>query len=483
MSAQISSRTALRASQDDRTTRCTINMTFIVLLLSISLHFFNYAICFPVITFYVVNVVSEENHYNLSASHPCSNVNATHHKEEMELQQKVTEIMTPNPFISFFPGLIPTLLLGPLLDRLGRKIGFLIPMIGTLVKQIIYLVVLCKKLPVRIMFIGNGIEGLTGGFATMLMASFVMVADLTLPGRDRTLRISIAEGTQAIWTSLGGFGTGFGIKYLGFRNCVIIALVLNVVNIILTTTLLPETLHVRVRTSCCAILKNIKKCFVFYCQDTEDRRQLKLNLGMIAFILTVAVNFSKPGIMSTYLIKPKLCWDQEKVNIVLAGKVIVYWLVILCCMPVFQRVLGMEDRTIGIVGCVSSIAACFIMSFATNDNIVYAVLGTGVFIRLTIPMLRSIMSGSVRQDEQGALYAGMGCVEMVCAAVMGTLTMMLYHATVSSYPDTVFLVMGCVMLVVLFIFIILNVYSRRSSAILEGYTRLDGSDSDHRIVN
>ncbi|XP_046575151.1 proton-coupled folate transporter-like [Haliotis rubra] len=481
MSAQISSRTELRASQDDRTTRCTTNTVFLVLLLSVSLHFFNYAICFPVFTFYVINVVSEENHYNISASHPCSN--GTHRHQEMELQQKVTEIMTPNPFLSFFPGLIPTLLIGPLLDRLGRKIGFLIPMTGTLVKQIIYLVVICKKLPVRILYIGNAIEGLTGGFATMLMASFVMVADLTLPGRDRTLKISIVEGIQAIFSSLGGFATGFGIKYLGFRNSVIIALVLNVVNIILTTILLSETLIVRVRTSCYAILKNMKRCFVFYCQDTEDRRQLKLILGMTAFILTVAVNFSKSDIVSTYLFKPNLCWDQEKINIVLAAKVIVYWLVILCCMPVFQIVLGMEDRTIGIVGCVSSIAACFIMSFATNDKIVYAVIGTGVFMRLSIPMLRSIMSGSVRQDEQGALYAGMGCVEMVCAAVMGTLTVLLYRATVSSYPDTVFVVMGCVMLVVLGIFFILNLYSRHSSASLEGYTRLDGSDSNHRVVN
>ncbi|XP_048258935.1 proton-coupled folate transporter-like [Haliotis rufescens] len=481
MSVQTSSRTPLLASLDDSSTRCSTTMSFLVLLLSLSLHFFNYSICFPVIVFYVIDVVSDENHYNISSSHPCSN--STHHHQEMELQKKVTEIMTPNPFISFFPGLVPTLLLGPLLDRLGRKIGFLIPMAGTLVKQIIYLVVIWKRLPVRILFIGNGIEGLTGGFAAMLMAAFGMVADLTLPGKDRTLRISVAEATQSIATSLGGFATGFGIKYLRFLDCVLIALGLNVVNIILTVALLPETLHVRIRTPCFAIMTNIKRCFSFYCQDTEDRRQLTLVLGMVAFIFTVAVNFSKPGIMSMFLIKPNLCWDQEKINTVMAVRVVVCWLIILACMPVFQKVLGMEDRTIGIVGCVSSILACFIMSFATYDKIVYAVLGTGVFMRLTIPMLRSIMSGSVRQDEQGALYAGMGCVEMVCAAVMGTLTILLYRATDASYPDTTFLVMASIMAGVLIIFIILNLTSRPSYASLHGYTRLDGNDSDNRDVN
>jgi hypothetical protein len=85
------------------------------------------------------------------------------------------------------------------------------------VKEIIYLLVIRFKLSLYFLYIGQVVEGLTGGFGGMMMALFGMAAVVTTPGKNRAFRISVIEGTAAITAAVALSGMGYWIKYGGFQ--------------------------------------------------------------------------------------------------------------------------------------------------------------------------------------------------------------------------------------------------------------------------
>ncbi|XP_041354253.1 proton-coupled folate transporter-like [Gigantopelta aegis] len=438
---------------------------FLLLAFVIFVYFFSYGTSVPVISFYVFDKVSSRYPYNLSSSSPCIIGNSTDLNSTAEniVQKAVANKYLMLNLVWLLPSLIPILFLGPFIDRSGRKKALLIPMAGTLMKQIVVIVVVRLSLPVDLLAIANFLEGICGGFGTVLMIAFGMVADLTPRGKTRTLRITVIETCNAISVSISTVSIGIWLrnhdsyKSPVYFHAIIVGIVLSIFVITVTCLFVRETLQRKVSSSWCEAVKNVRKCFTFYTTDTDDRRRWKILVGISVFILVMSVNFSHQDVLSMFLMRRPLCWHELHVTAFMSVYIFASSLVSLVTLKIVQRWLNLEDRHVALAGSVSSMLSMLILAFAWEDWLVYMSSVVGLLIRVIIPMTRSVMSSVVRQDEQGALFAGMGCIEITFPVVMGSLSTLLYKATEQIRVGVVFLVLSGVMFVVLILYIFLNI--------------------------
>ncbi|CAG5115555.1 unnamed protein product, partial [Candidula unifasciata] len=418
----LASRSATDHSVDDSqlltTTRCRAS---VVMPLVVFTYFLGYYTLVCVLNPYLYDVVAEEMDYkhNSSSQKPCAerdrnHTNTTGNKvviQEM-IQKKVatTELYLSLP--CYVCAAISILTVGPLTDKYGRKVGFLFPIVGTFIKQIVYAAVVGLHLPPLILIVGHMFESFGGSFAAMLTSMFTVVSDITNPGRQRSFRITVMEAMQTLTGAAGGYVIGQWIKVSYFQP-VIFSAACGVVSLLIAIFLLPETIQkrrlvapvtvtyprlwLRIRACTYKVLpscwQKFKRTFSLFVSDHCQRHNLdKRRLCLAVFILTVAVNFSTPGVQTLYLMKWPRCWPATRILTFGSIQILCNWVAILLLMALMQKVFKLADRQIAMFGVISSITHAVFMSLASNDVMIYEVAVVGVMIRAIIPMLRSVMS-------------------------------------------------------------------------------------------
>lgn len=112
---------------------------------------------------------------------------------------------------SSVPSIVATIILGPLMDRFGRKIGMVMPFVGTTLKGVISIYIILYKLDPYFFIFANFVSGVLGGNASVLAASFSYVADVT-SRRWRSFRVAMVESSMAFGAALGQFMSGYLLK-------------------------------------------------------------------------------------------------------------------------------------------------------------------------------------------------------------------------------------------------------------------------------
>ena len=109
---------------------------------------------------------------------------------------------------SSVPSIVATIILGPLMDRFGRKIGMVMPFVGATIQGVISIYIISFNLDPYYFIVANFISGVFGGHASILAASFSYVADVT-SRRWRSLRVAMVESSMAFGGGLGQFISGY----------------------------------------------------------------------------------------------------------------------------------------------------------------------------------------------------------------------------------------------------------------------------------
>ncbi len=113
------------------------------------------------------------------------------------------------------PSFITAVLLGPLTDKFGRKIGLLTPCFGYVIEALGSFLIVYYRLNPYYFIATSAITGLTGGFTGFIAASFSYVADVGSK-KWRSFRIAIIEGMAAFGKLAGQLAGGF---WLSGVNC------------------------------------------------------------------------------------------------------------------------------------------------------------------------------------------------------------------------------------------------------------------------
>lgn len=126
------------------------------------------------------------------------------------------------------------------MDQMGRRPALIIPLIGIIIKTLVYIIQQLFSLPLELLFLGSIVETLCGGATTFLSASFAFYAD-TVPVENRGKRLSIADVSFGISFSLMSFAIGLMIESWGFFWPYLVILGGHTINLLYVCFCVPES--------------------------------------------------------------------------------------------------------------------------------------------------------------------------------------------------------------------------------------------------
>jgi MFS family permease len=161
-----------------------------------------------------------------------------------EDQSYSNHLVAYGQLLNTLPSVIVALLLGPLMDRFGRKIGFILPYIGKILQGAISLCIVYYNLDPHYLLIPQFVSGLFGDFPAILAASFSYIAD-TSTLRWRSLRVAVIEGLLSYGGAIGTTVTGYWLldSHCKFMPLLWFYISVSVFLLVYAIFLIPESLN------------------------------------------------------------------------------------------------------------------------------------------------------------------------------------------------------------------------------------------------
>lgn len=159
--------------------------------LAFSLHFY---LANQWIQYYLKKESSVNSDSGSSSGCTSNNVSDPDYATYQTVEQKTALWQLLYSLSSSVPGFFVTAILPSYSDAFGRRFLFVITSSSTLLKFIVLSLIIYYRWPLYWMLVVSGIDGLSGSVYTFYSAGFAYIADITSPGRARTLSFSAMDG-------------------------------------------------------------------------------------------------------------------------------------------------------------------------------------------------------------------------------------------------------------------------------------------------
>ncbi|XP_064622693.1 lysosomal proton-coupled steroid conjugate and bile acid symporter SLC46A3-like [Lineus longissimus] len=351
-----------------------------------------------------------------------------------------------------------TVIYGSLSDARGRKIVLIGPCLARLLKYIIDSVVIYYNLPLYLLLIGCTLDGLSGGFTTVLMGVFSYIADTTSK-KQRSFRIAVLEGCMCISMALAELGMGYFIKATGYLYPYMTCTGIMGLTVVYVVFFVPETI-VPDKAKTVSIKRSFRNIYHVY-TFTENKRHIKLFL-LCLMIFAFLFSFGGKSMQTLFVMNAPLCWGPVLIGIYSATSGMVLQIPGLIGLKLL-KCLKVREIWIAAAGVVSATGGLVLNAFATTDLMMYMVCAINFLSILPIPMFRSLISCQVNPDEQGRAFAGVACVEEICMLGISFVFSLVYQKTLYFMPGFIFLVAAGFGVITLFLIVIYRTVEKRSA--------------------
>lgn len=136
---------------------------------------------------------------------------------EEEVQKVAATITMYQSILTAIPAVIVSLFLGPWSDINGRKPLMVVPMFGTLVSQLVYIINTYFFQWKAEYILVTSIGSLFGGFTGFLIGMYSYISDIS-SGRSRTSRVALIDLFMFLGFPIGTFVSGPVFKYGGYYS-------------------------------------------------------------------------------------------------------------------------------------------------------------------------------------------------------------------------------------------------------------------------
>lgn len=333
-------------------------------------------IYFPTIQQYLFNRMLEEkretqasfsDNRNNTRGHSChDNTSGEQEAEEMAETESARWLLYIG-LINAIPGIFSTLVIGAITDSRGRKLGMIIPTVGSVIKAVLTMLVVKLNWPLYVLLIAGFLDGCFGSFGTCFMAVFAYLADVTEPGKTRTLRITIIQALMGACASAVSLGTGYFIRAAGFFYPLMAAIVLFMLVIFLVLLCIPETVE---RTDDPILgFTRLTSTVKTYIKPREGSKRAQLMLLLLAFLLLDMVLIGKGVLDTLFQMGFPFCWRSVKLGTWGAvGTTVQVSSMLLLLRPLTRCV---HENVVGIFGLLSEIGELLMTGLAANDVMLF----------------------------------------------------------------------------------------------------------------
>ena len=205
------------------------------------------------------------------------------------------------------PSILIAILLGPLSNRFGRKIGLILPAIGYIVLGVFSFIIMKFNLNPYYFILARFLCGISGSETSVIASVFTYIADISSP-RWRSFRIGAVEMSLAIGSCAGQLLGGFWFHKIQCEYSPIMLFFIgtNVLTLIYVVLLLPESLTHTEREQMRdknpkGVREYVEGLRLFSCHLSFSSTWA-LYVGLISIAV---ISFNKPGayLISLYFLK------------------------------------------------------------------------------------------------------------------------------------------------------------------------------------
>ncbi len=270
---------------------------------------------------------------------------------QLIVTQKSSYLSLINGVAGQLPGIIATILYGPLSDRIGRKPLMIVIGIAGIANSALTILLMYADWPMEILPGINAINGLVGGFPGMLTVVFAYTADVTST-RWLTLRLGVMESMIFVGGALALLLNG---QWLNATHCMFpgpeyLYLGSNILMIIYVVAWLPESLtsnQRRERRQNASMLKmSIRGLKLFF---SKEYSAWKLWLGVGAMFIGYFQEVGNTEISTLFLLSPPLSWNPDLIGLYQAMALGAFGLALFSLLPLLV-VLKVPDPVIMLLG-------------------------------------------------------------------------------------------------------------------------------------
>lgn len=262
------------------------------------------------------------------------------------------------------PGVLACVIFGTYSDKIGRRFMMVISMVGIGGRAAVYVGVCHWNLSLYFLYIGYGVEGVSGSLPTMVLGIMAYSADISAVGKARTLRLVVVNAVGGLATAAAYVISGYTIVWLGYDYTFAVVVGTFLVACVLIL-FLPESRQgqgMEDMTFRQYLYRAVK--FYFEGSRTNPNRYFYI-FSMLAFTCAIIINNCIFGTETLFMLNAPLCWMSVKIGDFGAAK------------QTFQRVLGVtlialllrccREHTIIVVIGTLYISSLSVEAFATKD--------------------------------------------------------------------------------------------------------------------
>ncbi|KAI2659799.1 Solute carrier family 46 member 3 [Labeo rohita] len=356
--------------------------------------------------------------------------NASHNRQQDEVQKAASLFSMYSDLSSMIPSLIVTLLLVAYSDQRGRKFTIIMPLIGSLIYTLSFLAVSFFKLNLYLLIAASFVSALFGGVGTMLGGCFSYVADLCEDGKQKTLRMAVVDMMIGLLAGVASISTGYFLHTTGFNWPFFTAAIFHAINLLYTVFVLKETrvIEQSETVGCCrAMQKLVCSIYNLFAGGTSQKKWI-LVLLIVTFSSLSFVNTGGLSVITLYELNEPLCWSEILIGY---GAAVSTSIFITSFIGVYLFSLCLPNIAIAFIGMLSVLISLLMTAFAKTTLMMFLVRIPAMFAIMPFPVLRSMMSKVVSKSEQGALFACVAFMENLSTNGSSAVFSRIYAATVA----------------------------------------------------
>ncbi|PFX24836.1 proton-coupled folate transporter-like [Stylophora pistillata] len=329
---------------------------------------------------------------------------------EKEVQSLATKIDTGNMFFLAIPSLIMAPFWGPWTDKSHRrKPALLAPVIGAFLGSVVMLMVMYFEWPLYVTFIGSALTGLSGFLTTLSLAVMSYIADTT-EKNEVAFRLAIIQMLIFMGGVVSQLTSGFWIHRFGFIIPTWIILGCNLISGLWVIFLVPES-HEKASHEKHNFfdIKSLKVLVNVFRKEREVGRKSLLLLVVLGAIITLTT-MGLGGVTDLFVMRSPLCFGPKLVGYFLAYRMFFSGV----GGAVGVKLLGkfFSELTACGISIVSQIGEMVLLAFSTRTWLVFVAPMLGCFKSSVNPIIASILSRIVGDDEQGSLFCTIGMINI-----------------------------------------------------------------------
>ena len=216
--------------------------------------------------------------------------------------------------------LVTTLLITPLTDRVGRRIGLILPGVGNVIQGLYMVFIIKYNLNPYYFILGGLISGMFGDLTSTLATSYAYTADISRV-RWRSLRIGIIECFMAAGSSVGQLSAGYWLEAIDcyYIPPMILYIASSVAIIVYIMAFVPPELTKQERRARLqqreSLLTSYSKGFKLYCGGLNLRATWKLYVATICSNVTILNIYGSILLSVFYLKSPPLGFTSSQIGI------------------------------------------------------------------------------------------------------------------------------------------------------------------------